>query len=128
MNVVLGLTAMIAFTVVANLLMKVGAERTASPVLLGVFSWTTLAGLAAFGIAGLLYAWLLKSLPLNVAQSFMAAQFIAVILASWVVLSEAIPGARWLGIALIALGIVVVALAGSDSGPLAAPKTTMPAP
>lgn len=129
MQVVLGLIAMIAFTVAANLLMKVGAERTASPLLLGVFSWTTIAGLAAFGIAGLVYAWVLKSLPLNVAQSFTAAQFIAVILASRIVLSEPIPAARWLGIALIALGILLVAVAGGHSqSPGAAPATTMSGP
>jgi drug/metabolite transporter (DMT)-like permease len=58
----------------------------------------------------LIYAWILAFLPLNVAQSFTAAQFIAVILASAVFLSEPIPVARWLGIALIFVGILVVSL------------------
>jgi multidrug transporter EmrE-like cation transporter len=129
MQVAVGLIAMIAFTVAANLLMKVGAERAASPLLLGVLSWTTIAGLATFGISGLIYAWVLKTLPLNVALSFAAAQYVAVIVASRVVLSEPIPATRWLGIMFIALGILVVALAGGDSRPpAAAAKTTMSVP
>ena len=129
MQVVLALIAMIALTVAANLLMKVGAERAASPLLLGVFSWTTIAGLATFGVGGLVYAWVLKSLPLNVALSFAAAQYVAVIVASRIVLGESIPAARWLGIAFIAFGILVVALAGGNSHPpAAAPKTTVSAP
>jgi len=129
MQVVVGLIAMIAFTVAANLLMKVGAEREASPLLLGFLSWTTIAGLATFGVSGLIYAWVLKTLPLNVALSFAAAQYVAVIVASRVVLSEPIPATRWLGILFITLGILVVALAGGDSRPPAgAAKTTMSAP
>jgi drug/metabolite transporter (DMT)-like permease len=44
-----------------------------------------------------------------VAQSVTAAQYIAVILASAVVLAEPISGPRWVGIALIACGIAIVA-------------------
>ena len=42
------------------------------------------------------------------AQAFAATQFIAVILASSLLLSEPIPFARWIGIGLIACGIAVV--------------------
>jgi undecaprenyl phosphate-alpha-L-ara4N flippase subunit ArnE len=47
-------------------------------------------------------------LPLNIAQSFAAGQFIAVILAASLVLSEAISTAQWVGIFLIAAGIAIV--------------------
>jgi undecaprenyl phosphate-alpha-L-ara4N flippase subunit ArnE len=70
--------------------------------------WRVLAGLALYGCAGIAYAWLLQWLPLNVAQSFAAAQYVAVIIASALLLSEEISLARWIGIALIAIGIVVV--------------------
>jgi hypothetical protein len=55
----------------------------------------------------LFYARVLRLLPLNVAQSYAAAQFIAVILASKLILGEPIPLARWAGISLIAAGIIV---------------------
>jgi drug/metabolite transporter (DMT)-like permease len=111
MRTVMIIAAMITFTVVANLLLKTGAVmgRDAGGALWGqLLNWRIVAGLASFGSAALLYTILLRSLPLNVAQSFTAAQFIATIIASALVLSEPITGARWVGIALIASGIAVV--------------------
>lgn len=108
MAVIAGFLLMISLTVVANLLMKLGTEVAPAPALLGLWSWKTVAGFATFGASGLVYAWLLKFLPLNVAQSFAAAQFISVILASAVVLSEPIPATRWVGIVLIVSGILLV--------------------
>jgi drug/metabolite transporter (DMT)-like permease len=103
---------MVSFTVAANLLMKLGALHVTksgdtmdlSPML----NWRTVLGLASFGVAGLLYAVLLRWWPLNVAQSFMSAQFVVIILASSIVLREPIHLAQWLGVALIAAGIGVV--------------------
>jgi undecaprenyl phosphate-alpha-L-ara4N flippase subunit ArnE len=109
MKAVAPLLAMILCTVAANLLMKAGSDDLPSPLLLGYLSWRTVCGLAAFGCAGLFYAQALRVLPLNVAQSYAAAQFIAVILASRLMLGEPIPLMRWPGISLIAGGIIVVA-------------------
>lgn len=108
MQIIFGFVLMITFTVAANLLMKIGAGRAAPQMLFGLLSWTSMLGLTFFGCAGLVYAWLLKFLPLSIAQSFAAAQFIAVILASSFVLSESIGSVQWIGILLIATGIFVV--------------------
>jgi multidrug transporter EmrE-like cation transporter len=105
------LSAMILCTVVANLLMKLGAADTPSAILFGLVSWRTILGLVAFGCAGLFYAAVLRRLPLSVAQSYAAAQFVAVIMASWLLLGERIVTAHWLGILLIASGILLVAVA-----------------
>jgi undecaprenyl phosphate-alpha-L-ara4N flippase subunit ArnE len=59
-------------------------------------------------LAACFYILVLQWLPLNVAQSFAAAQFIAVILASTWILSEPIGPGQWLGITLIAVGIAIV--------------------
>ncbi|MEM7221346.1 MAG: hypothetical protein AAF495_00095 [Pseudomonadota bacterium] len=111
MKIFIAFVVMISCTVAANLMMKSGAmvpvhER----FILGLLSWKSLIGLCVFAIAALIYAWLLQWVPLNVAQSFAAAQFIAVILASAWVLSEGISLSRWIGILLIATGILVVGL------------------
>jgi drug/metabolite transporter (DMT)-like permease len=109
---------MIGCTVIANLLLKVGASSsTPSRMLFGYLDWRVPAGLAFFGCAGIVYAWLLHWVPLNVAQSFAAAQYVAVIIVSAFVLSEEISPARWLGIALIALGIAVVGANTSTRAP-----------
>jgi multidrug transporter EmrE-like cation transporter len=104
------LAAMILCTIAANLLMKLGSGDTRSSVLLGILSWRTALGLIAFGCAGLFYSNVLRVPPLNVAQSYAAAQFVAVILASAILLGESIIVMRWLGIILITAGILVVAI------------------
>ena len=110
MKVVIAFIAMVIFTVMANLLMKTGVNEAggAGGLWAPLHSWKLLLGLTSFGMAALIYVFILGHLPLNVAQSFMAAQFIAVILASRVVLSEPISSMQWVGIVLIASGIAVV--------------------
>jgi drug/metabolite transporter (DMT)-like permease len=107
----LGFAAMIACTVAANLMLKLGAGAPeAKRVLFGVLGWKSAAGLALFGCGGIIYALLLRRVPLNVAVSFTGAQFVGVILAASLVLGEPISPTRWLGIACICFGIFVVGL------------------
>jgi drug/metabolite transporter (DMT)-like permease len=111
MRTALVIIGMFTCTVVANLLLKTGAVtgRDAGGSWWGqLLNWRIAAGFASFAGAALFYTVLLRSIPLNVAQSFTAAQYIAVILASAVVLAEPISAARWIGIALIACGIAIV--------------------
>lgn len=112
MKIVLSFVLMIGLTVTANLLLKLGADEIASAP--GIWqklqSWRVLLGFVAFGSAAIVYVIILGWLPLNVAQSFAAAQFIAVILASHWILSEPIGVAQWAGIALIASGIAIVGI------------------
>ncbi len=103
------LIAMVGCTVMANLLMTLGSAEPPSPYLLGILSLRTVSGLAVFGLGGLFYTVVLRFLPLNVAQSYAAAQFISVIIASQLILGEVVPPARWAGITMIAIGIAVVA-------------------
>lgn len=110
MKIVLTFFFMITCTVVANILMKIGATEVSvdSTFISRLFSWPVLLGLLFFGAAMMFYLVILRWIPLNVAQSFAAAQFIAVILASCLVLSEPINGIQWLGITFIAVGIAIV--------------------
>ena len=102
---------MITFTVVANLLLKTGAvsgREAGGSWWSQLLNWHVVGGFGSFAVAALFYTVLLRTVPLNVAQSFTAAQFIAIIAASALVLSEPIGGVRWIGIALIAAGIALV--------------------
>lgn len=111
MKVVLALVAMIACTVTANLFLKAGAMQgaTSAAPWLALLNWRVGGGIASFGIAAFIYVQVLRWLPLNVAQSFAAAQFIATVVASSVFLHERISIGQWIGISLIAFGIAVVA-------------------
>jgi len=118
MRMALGIAVMIACTAAANILLKLGAATPLSErPILGLLAWQSCAGVAAFGGALIIYAVLLQWLPLNVAQSFAALQFIAVIAASSYFLAEPISPARWLGIALIAAGVLTVGLGGAPPPP-----------
>jgi drug/metabolite transporter (DMT)-like permease len=111
MRTILAVVGMVTFTVIANLLLKTGAvmgRDVGGAWWEQLLNWRIAAGFASFAVAALFYTIVLRSVPLNVAQSFTAAQFVAIILASALVLSEPISAARWIGIALIACGIAIV--------------------
>ncbi len=111
MKVIVTFILMISCTVIANLLMKTGAsgmEPGFAGFLSRLMAWRVLLGLTFFGTSAMLYLLILSWLPLGVAQSFAAAQFIAVILASWLILAESISIGQWIGMCLISIGIAVV--------------------
>ena len=112
---VCGFAVMIACTVAANLLLKSGAMLPASSrIVFGVFSLQSVAGLAMFGCSGLVYAIVLRRVPLSAAQVVAAAQFIGVILAARLLLQEPISAIRWVGVALTCLGIVIVGATANE--------------
>lgn len=99
---------MVICTTVANLLLKSGASQFKAGGLLGLVNWQILLGMLAFGTGAAAYVLVLTRLPLNVANSFAAVQFIAVVIAAAVVLGEPIGWLRWMGIGLIAVGVLLV--------------------
>ncbi len=108
MKIALGMLIIVASTIVANVLLKLGsAGDDSSRFLFRVLGWTSIAGLCFYAIAGLIYAWVLKYVPLHMAQVIVAAQFVGVILAARLILSESINAAQWGGVALIAAGIAI---------------------
>jgi drug/metabolite transporter (DMT)-like permease len=110
LKMLFGYLVMIGFTVLGNLLLKQGASAYGrhGDSLLALVNGYTVAGLLSFATAMCSYMLILTKLPLNVAQSFAAAQFVAVILASYFLLGEPIDGLRWAGIAMITFGILLV--------------------
>jgi multidrug transporter EmrE-like cation transporter len=114
MYFVVSFALMIGCTVAANVLLKAGAMvPSAERAIGGVCDWRTLLGFAFFGASAVVYSGVLQSMPLNVAQSIAASQFVAVILASAIILAEPISLVRLTGIALITLGIIVVSFSNN---------------
>jgi len=99
-----------------ELLLKRGASETAH--LNPSWSWTGLTGLASiyvwiaivFVIVSLL-TWLhvLRYLPLSIAFPISQSVHVLVPLGSWLILGENIVTLRWIGIALVSLGLAIVA-------------------
>ena len=94
--------------VCASLLLKTGANLDKAPLLFNLLSWRSFWGLACFGLGGLAYAWILRYVPLGVAQAVLASQYVFTVLAAWLLLRERIDPLQAAGFILIAIGIALV--------------------
>ena len=112
----LHLMVSIACVTIYELLLKRGAAETANPNL--SWSWTGLNGLGSiyvwiaivFVILSLIsWLYVLRYLPLSIAFPISQAVHVLVPLGSWLVLGENIVTLRWIGIALVSLGLAIVA-------------------
>jgi drug/metabolite transporter (DMT)-like permease len=103
------LLAVAACVTTAELLLRLGAQTNGQPNgLSAAVSPYTLMGVA-FHIAGFAaWAYTLRSVPLALAFSFTTLQQATVALGAWYFLHEQIPPARWLGIALVLTGVLLL--------------------
>src|ERR1041385_538761 len=99
-----------------ELLLKRGASETAN--VNPSWSWTGLTGLASiyvwiaivFVIISLItWLYVLRYLPLSIAFPLAQSVHVLVPLGSWLILGENIIPLRWIGIALVSLGLAIVA-------------------
>jgi multidrug transporter EmrE-like cation transporter len=105
----LAMGAVIIGNVLGNVFLKLGSSVDASRAqIFGMFGWQTVAGIGFFAAGILCYALALKSLPLHVAQAIAALQFVGAIAAAAMFFGEAITALKWVGIALICVGLVLV--------------------
>ena len=112
----LHLAISIACVAIYELLLERGAVQTANPN--SSWSWTGLSGLGSiyvwiaivFVILSLVtWLYVLRYLPLSIAFPISQAVHVLVPLGSWLILGENIITLRWIGIALVSLGLAVVA-------------------
>jgi drug/metabolite transporter (DMT)-like permease len=68
------------------------------------------AGLILFGISSLFWLVVLSRVPLSVAYPFVGISYIFVVTFARFVLHENVPASRWLGVAVVALGIAIIGL------------------
>jgi drug/metabolite transporter (DMT)-like permease len=112
----LQLALSVACVLVSELLLKRGASDTANPA--ANWSWTGISGLASplvwWGILFVILSFLswlyvLRFIPLNIAFPLSRVVDVLVPLSCWIILGEMISVRRWLGIALVVIGLAVVA-------------------
>lgn len=108
--------ASMSCTIIGNLLLKVGVSEQGMSTNwpLSLLNLKTALGALIFCFALLLYMMVLKTTPLNLAQSIFSTQFVLVIIAANIILGEPISLHRWVGIAFIAVGLLVIATAPSN--------------
>ena len=67
-------------------------------------------GLTLFGISAVFWLVVLSRVPLSVAYPLVGLSYVLVVLLSKVLLHEQVPVMRWVGVAVIAAGIVLVGI------------------
>jgi drug/metabolite transporter (DMT)-like permease len=111
----LHLALSVACVLVSELLLKRGASAIANPA--NAWAWTGINGLASplvwwailFIVASFVtWLYVLKYIPLSIAFPLSRVVDALVPLCCWIFLGEAISPRRWLGIALVVIGLAVV--------------------
>ncbi|MDE7241144.1 EamA family transporter [Desulfovibrio sp.] len=102
------LMPLVLTNVCGSLLLKLGSGDKPVPLLLNFLSWRSFFGLACFGIGGLAYSWLLRYVPLTVAQTVLASQYIFTVTGAWLILHEPVDGVQLLGFLFVGVGIALV--------------------
>ena len=111
--VVLGLEAI--FVTASEVLLKVGASETRR---VAGWEWTGLMSLASIWIwvaivflilSFVCWIYVLRRIPLSIAFPLSNVVYVLVPLSCWIFLGEHIPAKRWYGIAVVILGLALVA-------------------
>ncbi len=121
MKFVIALTAALILNAAANLMMKFGVRRFGSSGVNlehGVISaagtilnnWVLIAGLVLFASNVVLYTYALAGIRISVAYPIMVSGGFAIIaLVAWRWLGESLTTGQWVGIAMILVGVFLVA-------------------
>jgi len=128
-----GIALVMALTLnaVANLMMKLGANRlNASPpqfkgiaslVEIALANWVLLLGLGFFAANVVLYTFALKGIPISTAYPIMVgAGFVIISVGAWKMLGERLSATQWGGVGLILFGVWLVAREIAPTPPAAA--------
>jgi drug/metabolite transporter (DMT)-like permease len=67
-----------------------------------------LSGIALYGLATVLWLWVLSRLPLSIAYPLQSLAFVFGIVIAYFVFHESVPLNRWIGAAIIVAGITVL--------------------
>ncbi|MCA1841330.1 MAG: EamA family transporter, partial [Actinobacteria bacterium] len=97
----------------------IGGDRIAKPVALVKMIATTpqiIFGLALFVVSAAIWLVVLSRVPISFAYPFAGLVYVLTAGFSKYVLHEHVPNLRWLGIALIIIGILVVGRTATDAG------------
>ncbi len=103
------LAASITTGLLGQLLLKAGAG--AAHFTAQLFDWRTLLGLGLYGVAALLYITALRRIPMSVALPCTAASYIVAVLIGHFVFAEPVGATQVAAIALISLGVALLAAA-----------------
>lgn len=108
------LVTSIAFGIAGQLLMKSAALNSAHSGPHALISVGTLIALAVYGLGVVNWIIALRSVNLGVAYSLSSLNYVGIFLGSYFFFNEAITLQRFIGVALIFLGVLIIMLHAHD--------------
>jgi len=100
--------------VTGQILFRLGVDNRSFgsiPIIINiVLSPVVLAGLVVYGVSTVLWLYILSRMPISHAYPIMALAYPAVMILAKIVFCEDISITRWIGVAIIMFGVVLVAL------------------
>lgn len=99
--------------VVGQLLLKAGTKGQAfdsvASIIRAMFSPMILAGMMTYAFTAVLWIYILSVMPISRAHPINASAYPIMLIAAKILFSEDIPPLRWIGIAIIFIGVVIIA-------------------
>ncbi|MEK7514039.1 MAG: EamA family transporter [Patescibacteria group bacterium] len=100
----------IILAAVGQLILKIGMNKVGAFNLWKTFTHpTVLLGLFFYGASLILWLMVLSKEKLSFVYPLVAFSYVVTVLASRFILGEEVPGLRWLGLAFIIAGIMIIA-------------------
>ena len=110
-SVVCGIAGQLALKVGMTQIGRVSAEALAQPVSMIVRMGSSpfvIGGLGLYGLGAVAWMTVLSRVPLSLAYPIMALSYAFTPVLAWLFLGESITSLRWVGIAIIGIGVFVV--------------------
>mgnify|MGYP005840338237 CR=1 FL=1 len=110
-SVVCGVCGQLALKAGMTQVGHIGAEALAQPVQVAVKVLTSplvIGGLGLYALGAAFWLTVLSRVPLSFAYPILALSYAITPLLAWLLLGEHVPSLRWLGIAAICLGVILV--------------------
>lgn len=101
---------------------KLGTHPSPATVFRAIVTPCILGGFALYGVSSLLYLQALSRLPLSYAYPMIALSYVAVVLGAWLWFGEKLNALRISGVAVIIVGVVLVALSYAATPPAPSPR------
>ena len=111
-SVAFGMVGQLALKTGMTQVGRIGSQNAQAAVDMALRVVTTpfvIIGLACYGLGAVAWLVVLSRLDLSFAYPFLALNFVLITVASRLVLGEAVPMLRWLGVVVICFGVVLVA-------------------
>lgn len=104
----------ILFLVAGQIVWKMGLNGQGglqlNNILTVMLSPLILLGIALYGIATILWLFVLSRLPLSVAYPMQSLAYVLGLIVAWWIFGEAIPLNRWIGAGIIVAGVMVIGM------------------